>query len=103
LRQAGEGVEPVAPDVPETAATPRKGKAKAVAKVRKPCAKKASPRLRARWGVFDGTMRQVAVFDCNQRAADDKFADLRSKRKGPYFLQIVKEPMPEPSPDAAIA
>jgi hypothetical protein len=42
-------------------------------------------------------MRQVAVFDYNQRtAADDKLAELNARKKGAYFLQIVKEPMPEP-------
>jgi hypothetical protein len=64
-----------------------------------PRAKKAAPRLRARWGVFDGGMRQVAIFDYNQRAAaDEKVAALLAKDKGLFFLQIVKEPMPEPAP-----
>ena len=60
--------------------------------------------MRARWGVFDGGMKQVAVFDYNQRAAaDEKLADLLGRHKGPYFLQIVKEPMPEPAPVEAPA
>jgi hypothetical protein len=59
--------------------------------------KKAVPSLRARWGIFDGGMKQVAIFDYNQRpAAEEKLAALLAKGKGPYFLQIVKEPMPEP-------
>ena len=63
------------------------------AKIRKTRAKK---RMRARWGVFDGSMKQVAIFDYNQRAAaDEKLADLREKKKGLHFMQIVKEPMPE--------
>jgi hypothetical protein len=57
------------------------------------------PRLRARWGVFDGGMRQVAIFDYNQRAAADaKLADLTARKKGTHFLQIVKDLMPEPMP-----
>ena len=79
----------------------KKAKAKkpAVAKVRKPRAKKAPARVYARWGVFDNSMKQVAIFEYNQRtAADEKIADLRSKHKGSYFLQIVKGPMPEPEP-----
>jgi hypothetical protein len=50
-------------------------------------------------------MKQVAVFEYNQRAAaDEKLAQLLAKQKGTYFLQIVKEPMPEPAPaDAADA
>jgi hypothetical protein len=77
----------------------QKAKAPAAAKVKKPRAKKAPPRLRARWGVFNSGMKQVAIFDYNQRAAaDEKVADLLAKNKGPHFLQIVKEPMPEPAP-----
>lgn len=76
-----------------------KAKKPTVAKVRKPRAKKAPARVYARWGVFDNSMKQVAIFEYNQRlAADEKIADLRSKHKGSYFLQIVKGPMPEPEP-----
>jgi hypothetical protein len=40
-------------------------------------------------------MKQVAIYDYNQRiAADEKLADLDAKKKG-HFLQIVKEPMPD--------
>jgi len=84
----------------------KKAKAKkpAVAKVRKPRAKKAPARMYARWGIFDNSMKQVAIFEYNQRmAADDKIADLRSKHKGSYFLQIVKGPMPEPEPVAVLS
>ncbi len=77
---------------------PRKVKTPAAPKVRKARAKKAPPRVRARWGVFDGAMKQVAIFDYNQRAsADEKLADLLAKKKGSHFLQIVKEPMPDPT------
>ena len=82
-------------------APPKAAKAKkpAAPKVRKPRAKKAPPRLRARWGVFDGAMKQVAVFDYNQRAAAEaRLAELLGRQKGVYFLQIVKEAMPEPAP-----
>ena len=81
---------------------PSKAKTRAAPKVRKPRAKKAPPRLRARWGVFDAGMKQVAIFDYNQRAAaDQKLADLLTKKKGIHFLQMVKEPMPEPAAIAA--
>jgi hypothetical protein len=79
-----------------------KAKAPAAPRVRKARPKKAPPRLRARWGVFDTGMKQVAIFDYSQRAAAEaKLADLLTKKKGIYFLQIVKEPMPEPEPDEA--
>jgi hypothetical protein len=80
----------------------RAAKAPAAPRVRKPRAAKAKPRLRARWGLFDGGMRQVAVFDYNQRAAAEaRLADLLARNKGPHFLQVVKEPMPDPAPAAA--
>ena len=81
---------------------PPKTRAPAAPKVKKTRAKKAPPRLRARWGVFDSGMKQVAIFDYNQRAAaDEKLADLLARKKGIHFLQIVKEPMPEPPPAEA--
>jgi len=48
-------------------------------------------------------MKQVALFDYNQRAAaDQKVADLVAKKNGIFFLQMVKEPMPEPEPDVVV-
>lgn len=74
-----------------------KTKKAAAPRVRKPRAKKAPPRMCARWGVFDAGMKQVAVYDYNQRAsADEKLATLQGKAKGAYFIQLVKEPMAEP-------
>ncbi|HEY7153118.1 MAG TPA: hypothetical protein VH575_04065 [Gemmataceae bacterium] len=41
-------------------------------------------------------MKEVEVFDYNQRAAaEEKLASLLGKQKGLYFIQIVKQPMPE--------
>jgi hypothetical protein len=88
-------------EAPRRAKKPAKAKAPA-AKARKPRKPKAAPRMRARWGVFDASMKQVAIFDYNQRAAADaKVAELAAKKNGTFFLQIVKEPMPqeaEPAP-----
>jgi hypothetical protein len=54
--------------------------------------------MRVRWGVFDGSMKQVAIFDYNQRAAaDEKAAELAAKKNSAFFLQMVKEPMQEPA------
>jgi hypothetical protein len=79
-----------------------KAKPKAPRKTRKP---KAPPRMRARWGVFDSSMKQVAVFDYKDRpAAEAKVADLLATRKtGTFFLQMVKEPMPEDAAPAPAA
>jgi hypothetical protein len=108
LREQADQAERRTGVVPGTAeadgaAPPPVGKTKRAAapKARKPRPKKAPPRLCARWGVFDAAMKQVAIFDYNQRAAaDEKLAQLLAKQKGTYFLQIVKEPMPEPAPVA---
>ena len=82
-------------------AAKKKTKAKTPAKPRTSRKKKVPVRMRARWGVFDSSMKQLAIFDYNQRAdAEAKLADLQAKKKGLYFLQIVKEPMPEPSAEA---
>ena len=98
--QAGELAPAAAAGAAAAAATPvtkPRAKAPAAPRAKKPRKAKEAPRLRARWGVFDGSMKQVAVFDYNQRtAADDKVAELNTKKKGAYFLQLVKEPMPEP-------
>lgn len=91
LADDGDAAEPAAVKV-----RPRKKKAAAAPKARKPRAKKAPPRMRARWGVFDNAMKQVAVFDYNQRpAAEDRLNELLATKKGIHFMQIVKEPMPD--------
>jgi hypothetical protein len=80
-----------------------RAKAPAAPKARKPRKKKAAVRICARWGVFDNSMKQVAIFDYNQRAAaDQKVADLAAKKNAVFFLQIVKEPIPEPQEASAV-
>jgi hypothetical protein len=94
-----EAIVPDTPPVSTPSAKQRKARVPAAPKVKKVRVKKAPPRMRARWGVFDAGMKQLAIFDYNQRAAaDEKVADLIAKKKGSYFLQIVKEPMPDPVP-----
>ena len=82
---------------PRPAKKPVKAKAPA-AKARKPRKPKVAPRMRVRWGVFDGSMKQVAIFDYNQRAAaDEKAVELAAKKNTVFFLQMVKDLMPEPA------
>jgi hypothetical protein len=87
----------------EVAVKPKKKpRAKAPA-VKKPRKKKEAPRMCARWGVFDASMKQVAIFDYKHRAAaDEKVAELIAKKKAVHFLQIVKEPIVEPPEPAAV-
>ncbi len=64
---------------------------------RKPRVKPPPPRMRARWGIFNNAMNQVAIFDYSQRAAADaKLAQLRADHKGLYYMQVVKDEMPAP-------
>jgi hypothetical protein len=109
LRQQADQADKAVVVAPGTVVAPKtarrtKVKAATAPKARKPRAKKAPPRMRARWGIFDGGMKQVAIFDYNQRAAaDQKLADLLDRKKGSHFLQVVKEPMPEPEVAEAAA
>jgi hypothetical protein len=110
LRREAEEAEraeplPEADEAPVEADEEEKVKAPAKPKAKRPSKKKAPARMRARWGVFDGGMKRVAVFDYNQRdAADAKVSSLNAAKPGQFFLQIVKEPMPEPeAPDAPAA
>ena len=93
-----ERAEPVEAD--GGTAAPAKGTKKpAKPRAAKPRKKKEPARLCVKWGVFDGGMKQVAIFPYNQRAAaDQKVADLIAKKNAVHFLQIVKEPMEEPEP-----
>jgi hypothetical protein len=103
--QAEAGVLDPAATVSAPKAAARR-KASATPKVRKPRKPKASPRMRALWCVYDGGMKEVALFDYNQRAAaEQKLATLLGKQKGTYFLQIVKQPMStgEPAETSSVA
>lgn len=96
--------EATAPEASETAVAkkPARKKAAGVARVRKPRAKKAPPRMCVRWGIFDAATRQVGIFDYNQRAAADaRVTELLAKGKGMYYVQPVKEAMAEPVTDEA--
>ena len=71
-------------------------KKKAPAK-RKPRTKVAKEvRLKAFWGVFNQSLRRMAVFDYSQRTeADKKAAELSESQKTPHFVQLVKEVIEE--------
>lgn len=82
---------------PASEKAPPKGKRKASTgppKPRKPRAKKPPPRICAHWCIFDNSMKQIALFDYNQRGlADEKLATIRATKKGAHWIQIVKLPM----------
>lgn len=81
-------------------------KKEAAAKVKKaPAEKKKAPkrtrapkevRLKAFWGVFNQSMRRVAIFEFSERKqADKKAAELTKAGKSPHFVQPVKEQIVE--------
>lgn len=84
---------------------PAKEKAakKVVKKVAKKAAKRAprkkvvkEVRLKAYWGVFNGSLKRVAVFEyADKRAAEKKAKELSGGSKGVHFIQLVKEPITE--------
>src|SRR5271169_5865272 len=73
--------------------TPAKEKVKKAPVKRKSRAKVAKEvRLKAFWGVFNQTLRRIALFDYSQRTeADKKAAELSESQKTPHFVQLVKE------------
>jgi hypothetical protein len=88
LRREGEAAEAAAKTKPvkKKAATKRPSRAKAAKEVR----------LKASWGVFNQSMKQVALFEYAQRKqADKKASDLSTSSKTPHFVQIVKEVIEE--------
>jgi hypothetical protein len=53
-------------------------------------------RLKAFWGVFNQSLKRVALFDFNEKKeADKKAKDLTASGKSPHFVQPVKEPVTE--------
>jgi hypothetical protein len=66
---------------------------------KKPKAKRASRkkvvaevRLKAYWGVFNQSLKRVALYEYNQkRQADKRAVELTGKSSSPHFVQLVKE------------
>ncbi len=82
------------------AAAPTKKKAEAADKKKAPKKKKAASRsravkeirLKAYWGVFNQSLKRVALFEFNERKqADKKATELSKSGKSPHFVQPVKE------------
>ena len=53
-------------------------------------------RLKAFWGVFNQSMKRVALFEYSERKqADQKAAELTTSQKTPHFVQLEKVPITE--------
>lgn len=56
----------------------------------------ADQRMKMFWGVFNQSLRRVALYDFNQKKEADKKAEELSKGgKSPHFVQKVKEAVVE--------
>ena len=49
-------------------------------------------RLKAYWGVFNQSLKRIALFEYSDRKqADKKASELSTNQKSPHFVQLVKE------------
>jgi hypothetical protein len=79
------------------------GKKAKPAKEKKPPAKRKSRsktpeviRMKLFWGVFNQSLKRIALFDFTQeKAAKAKAAELSASGKSPHFVQKVKEAIQE--------
>lgn len=86
LRAEAEAAEALGKKKKKKKASKRKSRSKTVADVR----------MRLFWGVFNQSLKRVAVFDFNKKKdADKKAADLSKSGKSPHFVQKVKEAIEE--------
>jgi hypothetical protein len=94
---------PPAGDKKKKASSVKKAPAKKAAE-KKPAEKKAPAkrksrarsakdiRMKAFWGVFNQSLKRVALFEFNERKeADKKAKELTASGKSPHFVQPVKE------------
>ena len=90
LREESDAAERAAVKTPAEPAKRKTVKRKSRAKVVK------EVRLKAFWGVFNQSLRRVALFEYAQRKeADTKANDLSESQKTPHFVQLVKEVIEE--------
>jgi hypothetical protein len=96
LREESEAAER-AEDKGKKKASKTDAEAKKKPPKRKSRAKTAKEvRLKAFWGVFNQSMKRVALFEYSQRKqADKKAAELTATAKTPHFVQPVKEVIEE--------
>ena len=91
LRAENDAAEALEKAAGEGAST-KKTKKAAAPKVKK--AKKAAKevRLKAFWGVFNQSLKRVALYEYSERKqADKKASELTTSQKTPHFVQVVKE------------
>ncbi len=90
LRAEAEAAEAAEKAAPKKKAAKKKTKRKSRAKAA------AEVRLKAFWGVFNQSLKRVALYDYSQKKEAIKRAEeLTAKGKSPHFVQPVKEVIEE--------
>ena len=90
LRRQGEAAESAG----IAAKSPAEKKAAPKRKTRTKTAKEI--RLKAFWGVYNQSMKRVAMYEYSERKqADKKAGELSISQKTPHFVQLVKEAITE--------
>lgn len=81
----------------KTATKTKKAPGAKAAPKRKSRAKAAKDiRLKAFWGVFNQTLKRIALFEYSERKKADKMAaELTAGGKSPHFVQLVKDVVQE--------
>ena len=92
----------------EVEAAEKAGKKGTATKAKKATGTKAAPkrksrakaakdiRLKAFWGVFNQTLKRIALFEYSERKKADKMAaELTAGGKSPHFVQLVKDVVQE--------
>ncbi len=91
-------------DDDEVERKPRKKKAPAKPKAKATKAAKPAARMRIVWTVVNDAFKPVATFEFSQKeAALTRAEELTAKGKGTFFVQKVKEPMPDDAPGLGAA
>ena len=94
LRAEVEAAEEAGLTKPKKSAKAETGKPRALRKSRKKVV--AEVRLKAFWGVFNQSLKRVALFEYSQRKlADKKATEMTEKQNSPHFVQPVKEVIEE--------
>jgi hypothetical protein len=96
-RAEAEAAEKKAKSAPKKAASAAKAAVKKAPAKRKSRAKSAKVvRLKAFWGVFNQSLKRIALFEFNEKKeAEKKAKELSASGKSPHFVQPVKEEVVE--------
>ena len=99
LREQADAAEKQCKKAPAEAGVdkkkPKEPKKKAAAKPKRSKVK-VIVRKRLLWGVFSSSLKEEGRFPYAQKdAAEERAAELAAKHKRTYFVQPIKEPLPE--------